>query len=68
MTHILRKAARRTLWTGFQTVALSWLFHNRKMLLNRIRQVSPTLPDPSLPIGDRFVGTVADREPSSLSG
>ena len=64
MKSFLRGSLRRWIIIGSGTFAANWAYRNRNTLLARFGRTPPITPDTTRPVGDRFVGPTADREPS----
>ena len=64
MLSFLRRPVRHIVFLAFETTLASWAYKNRKSLLTRLGRTSGEKPDTSRPLGDRYVGPTADREPS----
>ncbi len=64
MLSFLRRPLRHIVFLALETTLASWAYKNRKSLLTRLGRTTPDQPDTSRPLGDRFVGPTADREPS----
>ena len=64
MLSFLRRPVRHLVFLALETTLASWAYKNRKSLLTRLSRNTEDKPDTSRPLGDRYVGPTADREPS----
>ena len=65
MSSLVRGIVRRLAMVMLETAAVNWAYKNRKLIQTKLKFNSDDkTTDQTRPLGDRYVGPKADREPS----